>query len=161
VATLRDEATGLFSWDAFLAIADMVIGLTRRRRSALSLLLVSVDEPRRVSGDVAVRALSTQVVRASDTVARQNDYGMAMLAPDASPAGASRLAERIRRSAADHIETPDGPIPFRVSIGIATLQQEDTGLEDLLQRAQKALAEAIAAGGNRTRVSGEKLEADY
>lgn len=153
MTSLRDEASGLFSWDAFVAIAEMLIALTKRRSGEISLLLVGVDEPATVPGDLAVRLLAQQAVRASDTVGRHGEYSVAMLASDASPDGALHLVERIRGSLSDAEDTRDGGVPFRVSIGIATFMQEDEGLEDLLQRAQSALAEAIEAGGNQMRFS--------
>ncbi len=92
-------------------------------------------------------------LRRSDGLGRLGgeEFGISM--PGIRPAEARGLAERLRRSVAlQPFETPAGPLPITCSIGLSMGRPGDS-LDELVERADAALAMARKEGGNRV-VSG-------
>jgi len=87
-----------------------------------------------------------RVVRGGDLVGRAGPAIFAVLAADASAAGASRLAERLHAALPATLTSPQGPVPLRVAIGIAGMPEAGSTLPELLPKAQQALQEALRSG---------------
>jgi diguanylate cyclase (GGDEF)-like protein len=160
---LFDHSANVLSWDAFAAFSRYVLSHAVRRSEALSLLLVAVDEPGQGSGvsDASLTELTVRVVgnaisrtvRGGDYVGRHARVSFAIMARDAQRAGAVRLAERIQAGLPNRLSIFEGATAFTVSIGIANYPQAGSSLTELVGRAEAALAESIALGGNRATVS--------
>jgi diguanylate cyclase (GGDEF)-like protein len=158
------------------AVEDALTGLSNLRGfehaaaarwahgEALSLLAVDADHFKRVNdvhghavGDAVLRWLGQQLAyaaRQGDVVARLGGEEFVLLLPGATPEQAVAAAERLRAAVA---EAPfiDGAVrvPVTVSIGVATRRADDSALDAVLRRADRALYAAKAAGRNRVVVA--------
>ena len=96
-------------------------------------------------------------LRQVDVPARIGGEEFAVLLPSTGLEGARLVAERLRRTmAADTVTRADGTvIRYTVSIGLALMQAGIAGLEELLERADRALYAAKAAGRDWLVVDGE------
>jgi diguanylate cyclase (GGDEF)-like protein len=158
---LFDQSANVLSWDAFSAFSRYVLAHAKRRGDALSLLLVSVDEPGPGLTDPSLTELTvrvvgntiTRTVRGGDFVGRHGPASFAIVARDAQRAGALRLSERIQAGLPNRLSIFEGATAFTVSLGIANFPQAGATLADLVSNAEVALAESTAMGGNRATVS--------
>jgi two-component system cell cycle response regulator len=131
----------------------------RRQRALMSLLMVDVDHFRRVNdaeghaaGDAVLQAVAARikaVLRTEDMAGRWGGEEFLLVLPATDVEGAWRLGERVREVVSgDPIGVGgDREIVVTVSIGCAEGHGDD--VDDHLRRADRALAEAKAAGRNR------------
>ena len=82
-----------------------------------------------------------------------------MLLPETDLKTALRVAERIRGSIGDEpFDTDVGPLPIRVSVGLALLADDsDQTVEGLLDRADTAMYLVKQAGGDAVRSAEAEL----
>ena len=86
----------------------------------------------------------------SDIVCRYGGEEFAILLPDADPAIAEAVAQRICAGvAAEPVSTQAGPLPVTVSAGVADAIADGTTMQSMLSRADAALYRAKRAGRNR------------
>jgi diguanylate cyclase (GGDEF)-like protein len=108
------------------------------------------------AGDEVIREVAARVragIRHSDVLGRYGGEEFAVVLPDHDGAAAD-LAERMRRAVADEpVPTRAGPLRVTISVGLAHLQPSDTGLDQMLARADHALYRAKESGRNRVVVS--------
>jgi diguanylate cyclase (GGDEF)-like protein len=161
---VTDELTGLANRRRFLAQLELEITRSRRSHAPLGIVLADLDDFKRVNdtwghdvGDDALRAFA-EVLRASvrdvDLPVRLGGEEFAVLLPDTNLAGASQLAERIRRALeTTAIETRDGRIKLTASFGVSCFPTAADAAEDLLNDADQRLYEAKRRGKNRVVVS--------
>lgn len=139
----------------------------RRAEAPLALALIDVDEFKayndrygHLAGDDCLKAvaqvLETEAHRASDLVARYGGEEFAVISPTTDLAGAAALAETLRRAvenlAIPHVGSPHGVVS--VSIGVAAVEPGQAPLgATLIERADRALYAAKAAGRNRVEVT--------
>ncbi|MDP2870489.1 diguanylate cyclase [Methyloversatilis sp.] len=157
------------------AASDALTGLPNRRDFALraaelmkstkpfSVLMLDVDHFKRVNdshghdiGDEVLRLLArvgAATVRHRDIFARLGGEEFVVALPDTDAAQALNMGERLRavfeEQDFDHDWKSGQPVPFTVSIGVATRVDGETDLEALLKRADQALYRAKGAGRNR------------
>ncbi|MDP3287686.1 MAG: sensor domain-containing diguanylate cyclase, partial [Methyloversatilis sp.] len=157
------------------AASDALTGLPNRRDFALraaelmkstkpfSVLMLDVDHFKRVNdshghdiGDEVLRLLArvgAATVRHRDIFARLGGEEFVVALPDTDAAQALNMGERLRavfeEQDFDHEWKSGQPVPFTVSIGVATRVDGETDLEALLKRADQALYRAKGAGRNR------------
>ena len=167
-AARTDAKTGLLNAAAWQRQADAEVARAQRAGIPLALLLVDVDHFKRVNdshghliGDEVLRALAAELrqqVRESDVVGRFGGEEFTVLLPRTDDAGACRIAERLRASAARlsvPLAGPAAPVGVTVSIGVAVLGPHGRDLFELLAAADAALYRAKDAGRNQVRVSGD------
>lgn len=158
----RDALTGLFTRRVFdEALEEMAAS---PRRGALALLMIDLDHFKRINdswghqvGDEVLRevaeAVRSEVREAADVVARYGGEEIAVIAPGTDSAGATELAERIRKRVAQCRVLAGGEaVSVTVSIGVAVLEPGEDGPQadrDLVQEADLRLYEAKRAGRNR------------
>jgi diguanylate cyclase (GGDEF)-like protein len=133
----------------------------RRFNQALTAMMLDVDHFKRINdrhghhvGDQVLRVLADRcksALRSVDLLGRYGGEEFAIVLPGATEQSAATvLAERIRRKVAEEpIDTDGGKVRVTISIGVATLDDEMRGSEDLFKRADAALYEAKQAGRNR------------
>jgi diguanylate cyclase len=153
---MRDELTGLFNRRYITEVLARQKALADRGHVGFTLCYCDLDYFKRVNdrfghqcGDDVLRAfadLADQVVRSVDFVARfgGEEFLLVLVDADAEEAGrvARRLAERTRTLGVD----PDHPdYRLSVSVGIAEFEPGES-IEDLIQRADRALYRAKSAG---------------
>lgn len=88
-------------------------------------------------------------LRPEDTIARYGGEEFAVLAPEADLDTAVAIAARLHRELAGRsIPNDRNPLRITVSVGVASLADEDETVESVLKRADDALYAAKRAGRN-------------
>jgi diguanylate cyclase (GGDEF)-like protein len=158
---LTDTLTGLATRRHFIAASEREIAASRRGGGELSLLVLDVDHFKRVNdehghavGDlvlVQLGATARLVLRQADLAGRIGGEEFGVLLPQTGVKGAYEIAERLRAAIAATPVSAEGgvPVPFTVSIGVATLEPGDESLAALMDRADQAMYQAKREGRNR------------
>ena len=155
-----DHLTGVANRRTFFEAAELEIERYRRSPRPLSLIMFDADNFKRVNdvfghpgGDAVLRefgALLMATFRQVDVVARLGGEEFAVLLPSADLRGAHAVGERCRLAVEMSEVNADGAtIRYTISGGVATMDEETSGLDELMKRADAALYAAKAAGRNR------------
>jgi diguanylate cyclase (GGDEF)-like protein len=156
-SAVSDGLTGLFNHAYFVQALRQEVLRSKRHGLKAALLLLDLDDFKRVNdehghveGDrVLMRAAATvkDAVREIDVAARYGGEEFAVLLPDTSRLGAFVVAERIRRRLEERFAR--GRTPVTVSGGIAVFPDDAATPADLIVQADAGLYGAKAAGKNR------------
>ena len=159
-----DQLTGLPSRSAILDRLRTEVAEANRYRHPVAVVLLDVDafaELNRALGTSAGDAVLAEValrlrlrVRTADALGRlAGDCFLAIL-PHTDEAGATTFTEALRhRLAGREIVVGRAPVAVTVSGGVAVMHAGETAdVDALLARAEEALEDAKAAGGNRVGV---------
>jgi diguanylate cyclase (GGDEF)-like protein len=145
----------------FFDLATQEIERSERYKHSVSLLMFDVDSFKAVNdtyghlaGDQVRREVAArcrQDLRDIDTVARYGGEEFVILLPETSYAQAMQVAHRLQhRICATPVASDVGPISTSVSMGVESFDDQQRGsLENLLDRADRALYIAKNAGRNR------------
>lgn len=154
---LTDGLTGCFNRRSFEMQLERDLHLATRMRQPVSLILLDIDNFKRVNdtyghnaGDVALRMIADglrEELRGVDTAARYGGEEFAVILPQAATEGAVVVAERLRA----RIERTEVPgIGFiTASFGVATFPVHASSRDSLVVTADRALYNAKDAGRNR------------
>lgn len=160
---LRDGLTGCFNRAHGLESLEAELARARRGTTVLSVLMFDIDQFKRINdehghlcGDEILAAVGSrlrQVLRRSDIRCRYGGDEFLVVLPETPAAGAARVAEWVRGEI-EQIEVKAGGAIVRptVSVGSATSPAGE-GVDALLERADRALYAAKAAGRNCVRAS--------
>jgi diguanylate cyclase (GGDEF)-like protein len=167
-----DSLTGLLNRRSALRAGHSAWTTMRHDSTPLSVLMLDVDHFKRVNdthghaaGDEALRQVARvmrQCLRRSDHVARWGGEEFLVVLPEAAPDEALALAERLRIAVASNaFRIPEiaRDLSVTVSIGLASAATQDTALEEIIARADRALYRAKHEGRNRTVVAGNNTPA--
>lgn len=156
LAANTDTLTGAMRRNAFLSAGDRDLARAQRKGSPFLCLFLDADHFKTINdtfghaaGDEVLKGIvadCSAVLRRSDYVGRMGGEEFCIFLPDASPARAVEIAERIRRTVA---ERRVGGASVTVSIGIASALPEDATVESVVHRADQAVYEAKRRGRNR------------
>ncbi len=155
-----DPLTGLYNRRGFFGLARHEIERSRRFTRPLSVLVMDIDRFKLVNdtyghpvGDVVLQQMAARfrnVLREIDLICRYGGEEFCILLSESDQEGAFSAAERILHEVRNQpFETRVGPLQITISIGLASLDEADAGLEELLDRADKALFQAKTSGRNR------------
>jgi diguanylate cyclase (GGDEF)-like protein len=165
----RDSLTGLVRRAVFEEHLRTEAARFSRGRAAFSVLLIDVDDFKRVNdrfghatGDEVLRAVAGAVrgaVRDSDTVARYGGEELAVLLPDTPADGAAAAGDKLRAAVAA-LAVEAGAETLRVTVSVGAAQMEP-GLDPshLVARADDALYRAKSLGKNRVELHRVRLAA--
>jgi len=153
-----DEVTGLSNHRRFQeALAHEVTRMHRSRRPT-ALALIDIDDFKQINdahghqhGDAVLQLVAdtlTNISRATDEAARYGGDELAMILAETDLAGATRVAENIRRA----IE--NSAFHVTVSIGVSALEPGHGDAEALIEAADVGLYAAKRTGKNRVRTGG-------
>ena len=160
-----DPLTGLSNRGHFMEIATQELERSRRYGHPLSLWMLDIDYFKNVNdtyghhaGDLALQSLvdvSHNVLRDMDIMGRVGGEEFAVLLPETDTEQALLVAERLRQkvAAADVLLEQGKSVRYTVSIGVATLGDNESGVETLLGRADKALYQAKKTGRDKVCVA--------
>ncbi|QNM97082.1 GGDEF domain-containing protein [Chitinimonas koreensis] len=156
-----DGLTGLANRSRFVTYGGEVCQLAQRHQRPLSLLAIELDRFAVLEAQWSP-AVGEQVLlrmarlletsrRHGDLPARLGGAEFALLLPETPLDRAIEAAERIREAIenAPLMLADSRLVGFTVSVGVAQLRPDDTGLPDLIDLADAALRRAQAVGGNR------------
>jgi diguanylate cyclase (GGDEF)-like protein len=162
---ITDPLTGLSNRRQLLDLAEREVEHANRYQRTLSLIIFDLDHFKRVNdtfghaaGDKVLVTISTFVqstVRKCDIIGRYGGEEFALLLPETEGQNALTMFERIRRAIEEmKIELDGQAASVTISAGIAEVNLLSRGdsLETLLDRADKALYAAKAAGRNQTKI---------
>ena len=158
----RDRLTDVINRSGFDDLLARQADRAQRSGTGLVVMLVGLDRfgtfnetYGAVAGDRTLRLVAgtiRQVTGRRGLVARYGGDQFAVLVEETKSDGVVHLAESIRAAAAatpTHPSRISVPEPLTVSIGIASLPADGTDARDICARAERRLAEAKRAGGNR------------
>ena len=170
----RDSLTGLLNRGAALEALELDLAAVRRSRGTLvlALLFIDLDDLKTINdsighdgGDAAIRAVSEALrltTRASDVIARfgGDEFVVGWLG-NADSHFLEELAGRISAQVAHReIGTAEDAVQLTCSIGVAISTQSDPDVGTILERADRALYDAKAAGKGQIRWSGRAAPVD-
>ena len=158
-----DSLTSLNNRRHFLALADTEWARFQRYQRPLSMLMLDIDHFKSIndtfghpSGDqaiVAVAHIFKTNQRASDIVGRLGGEEFGILLPETDASQAMIAAERIRKQVAGRpLMTHHPERIVTISIGIVAATVSMSGIEALMEAADKALYEAKTGGRNRAAI---------
>jgi diguanylate cyclase (GGDEF)-like protein/PAS domain S-box-containing protein len=158
-----DPLTGLLNRRRFLEQAETEFLRSQRYRHELAVLMLDIDHFKVINdthghfvGDqvlIALSRTSENLLRDIDLMGRWGGEEFVFLMPETPLAGAAILAERLREELARlAVDTAAGTVRFTVSAGVVARSECDTGITDIMQRADSALYAAKHDGRNRIQV---------
>jgi diguanylate cyclase (GGDEF)-like protein len=157
-----DELTQVHNRRHFIELASRALAMAQRTGQDLALLMMDADHFKSINdqhghlaGDQVLHDLAQTIsgeLREYDVLGRWGGEEFAALLPSTSLDKAMAVAERIRE-AVENMELPDTAPGSRLSlsVGVTVVQENDLGLEALINRADDALYQAKADGRNRVR----------
>lgn len=159
--SVKDALTGCFNRAHTLEILDGELARARRSSTALSVVMFDVDYFKTINdthghtcGDAVLAAVGQRmrhVLRRSDVRCRYGGDEFLVVLPETGPSGALRVAESLRAEM-EQIQVQSGArLSPTISVGVATAQAGETAGTALIERADRALYEAKAAGRNCVR----------
>ena len=166
---VTDELTGLANNRAFRDVAENEAARARRFDHPLSLLMLDVDDFKKVNdtyghpqGDEVLRRIG-EILRAEsrgiDAPARYGGEEFAVALPETELGGAEEVAERIRVRIEDE-EVPflarDGVLRITASLGVAAIPDSAVDVRSLVAAADAALYAAKRGGKNRVEVAPQR-----
>jgi diguanylate cyclase (GGDEF)-like protein len=156
-----DHLTGAKNRRAFLKLFEQELDRSRRYDRDFALLMMDIDHFKKINdtyghdtGDSIIKLLvakSLSILRGSDIFGRWGGEEFIILLPETSPHHASAAAERLRCGLAEsELVTTDGAlIKFTISIGLTIVEDKNVLIEDIINKADKALYMAKNQGRNR------------
>lgn len=155
-----DELTGVNNRRAFTELGAQALQQARRYNRALTLVMFDIDRFKSINdnfghaaGDRVLHAIGAElrrVVRVPDIAGRLGGEEFAVLLPETHEHEAAMFAERLRADL-EVLAVPheDATIRFTCSVGVATLTDDVSDLDALLNRADAAMYRAKSEGRNR------------
>lgn len=159
-AATRDGLTQTFNRPEFIRLAREQLRRHGAVRAPVALLLLDLDHFKRINdtyghpfGDTVLLLFArtaSQQLRSDDIFGRYGGEEFALFLPGVGAPEAQSIAERVREAFAQAGRIVQGePVGATVSIGIACEERSRGELSSLVQRADRALYQAKAAGRNR------------
>ncbi|HET9953307.1 MAG TPA: diguanylate cyclase [Polyangiaceae bacterium] len=158
---MHDGLTGILNRRAVLEHLERELARSQRKGGPLAVLMADLDYFKKVNdtyghevGDVVLKEAARRIntcVRAYDSLGRMGGEEFLAVLPDCGGGMALSVAERVGAAVAQvPVETPVGPVPISVSIGVASTEQvEAVAVSDLTRAADAALYRAKHAGRAR------------
>jgi diguanylate cyclase (GGDEF)-like protein len=159
-----DTLTGLYNRRYFITLAEQELKRTRRYDRSFSILLMDLDHFKAINDEHGVRVgdellsqfaqLLQTNLRDTDVSARYGGEEFILLLPETGLSEALGVAGRLLYTLrAWECQSSAGPLSITMSIGVAgIIEQETITIDQLLDRADKALYQSKKNGRNRVTV---------
>ena len=157
-----DFLTGLVSRSHFFELAEHELHRTQRNKKSLSVLMMDIDFFKNINdkyghktGDLVLQKLADvckNELREIDIIGRIGGEEFACVMPETTASLALEVAERIRRILMNtdiQLDQQNKQFNFTVSIGVTTMTNFESTVDDLLQEADAALYQAKNSGRNK------------
>jgi diguanylate cyclase (GGDEF)-like protein len=161
--SVKDALTGCFNRAHSMEILDAELSRARRSNSPLSVVMFDVDHFKKINdthghacGDAVLAAVGQRirhVLRRSDVRCRYGGDEFLIVLPETGEAGALRVGEWLRTEIEQVQVHSTQRVTPTISVGVATAQPGETTARALVDRADRALYEAKAAGRNCVRAA--------
>lgn len=159
-AAATDYLTGLANRRTLTEQGLLWFEQAKKTQRPLAVAVIDIDHFKTVNdryghdtGDLALQYVAAQLVahcRNTELPARQGGEEFVVLLQNVSAEEMRAAAERLRQGiAAEAFIAADLVVPLTVSIGVALQDPADSSFSHLMQRADKALYQAKAAGRNQ------------
>ena len=157
----RDSLTNLYNRRSLFEIGEQLIGIAKRQKSPLSIIMFDIDKFKSVNdtyghsvGDDVIKLFAKllQQTRKGDIAARIGGEEFVLLLPNTDKNGAYEIASKIREEVEKMkvVVENNTALVFTISGGVCPLFLEDEAdINQALQRADKALYRAKDSGRNR------------
>ena len=154
-----DALTGIANRRSLLTMGENEFLRARRYDRELSVLILDVDRFKQINdnyghalGDEALTAIARAIVssmRKGDSVGRFGGEEFVAFLPETNLDDGMKVANRIRTTIAElSLFFRTKPVKMTVSVGVTEYSKEDLKIDDLIQRADKALYHAKHRGRN-------------
>jgi diguanylate cyclase (GGDEF)-like protein len=160
-----DELTGLSNRRHFDEVLENEVQRHLRYGSTVSLLFIDVDNFKdyndllgHPAGDKLLRKLAQLIRSGSREVDLSFRYGgdeFAVILPNTASENALAVAQRIRQSVEQEMQT--SPIPVTLSLGIASWPNDGIKAQDLISASDQSLYHAKLTGKNRVCTADQML----
>lgn len=157
---MHDQLTGLYNRHFLIDVAAKRISQAHRHKQALCVLMIDIDHFKTVNdehghsvGDAVLRevaAIVKQQSRNEDVVARFGGEEFVILLDNCDLANGAKKAELLRASLVD--SAIEG-LRVSASFGLAQLDDNSEGFDELLHRADEAVYKAKSNGRNRVELA--------
>lgn len=166
---LTDPLTGLLNRRGFEHKSQPIIADPTSKKNGFCMLMLDIDHFKKVNdtyghlfGDRVICAIANTLkskVKGQDAIARMGGEEFAVLLPETNTKGAFVVAEQIRQAIESgkirRLDSDEQIGGISISIGIAS-HTDGCNLNELLDRADKALYVSKQGGRNRTSVFGQQ-----
>jgi diguanylate cyclase (GGDEF)-like protein len=155
-----DGLTGLNNRRHFLVLANNEWARFQRYKRPLALLMTDIDKFKSVNdtyghdvGDEVIKGVAGVLQaskRTTDIVGRLGGEEFALVLPETTLESALQAAERFRQLVANRvISAGEQRVPITISLGVASADEQTTGIEEMLKQSDVALYEAKHTGRDR------------
>lgn len=156
-----DELTGLFNRRSFIEKSSEEFERSIRYDRPLSLMMIDIDFFKMVNdryghmaGDVVLQKIAHEItlqLRTNDIFCRWGGEEFILLIPESDKNNGQSLSEKIRKSIEQKsVKLTSGEVVnIKVSIGCTSIRENDSSVEALIERADRALYMSKEAGRNR------------
>lgn len=172
-SSIRDPMTGLYNRRYLMLRLEEEFSRARRHRTPLALVLLDIDQLKRVNdayglvaGDSVIRKVAQTIraqVRREDLPGRIGEESFGLIIANNRYRGGAILANKIRSDVEELLLQFRGEsFHIRVSAGVSSFPDNPaiSGPDDLVRTTEDALAAAKARGGNRVAVDEGILRRD-
>lgn len=152
-----DNLTSLYNRHSFYPLANRELARANRNNEPLSIAMLDIDYFKKINdtyghtvGDQVLKKVARLIkgsIRETDILTRYGGEEFIILMPSTLADGAYTVAERIRSNIEDH--PFDKPDQITISVGLSERNQNEK-IDDIIDRADKALYEAKESGRNQT-----------
>lgn len=161
-AGLIDSVTGLFNYRYFMNRLSHEVNRSNRYRRELSVSIINIDDFGHynevngyLQGDIVLREITRLLhknLRKSDIAMRYKGGRFAVIFPETGKEASMSVSDKLRMLIEGYPfprreSQPSGSITL--SISVATLPADGKDVMELIEGLEKAVRDAISAGGNR------------
>ena len=154
--SILDGLTGVYNRRFLELFLKKEVERCQRFKRDLSVIMLDIDDFKKYNdnyghpaGDYLLQQVAKYLLnrgRKLDIVARYGGDEFAVILPETGETGALKVAEDIRAVAASLLKTKYHPT---ISLGVAVVQGDEYGAEEIIQNADRALYEAKRTGRNK------------